>query len=84
MIYTDRSHLVADTLQELHEFAEKVGLKRKWFQDHKDHPHYDITTRHMFNKIMAEENVEIVNKQALLIHSQFMKIQDLAEKINDL
>lgn len=84
MIYTDRTHLVADTLQELHEFAEKAGLKRKWFQGHGDHPHYDITTRRMFNKIMAEENVEIVNKQSLLIHSQFMKIRDLMGKMNDL
>jgi len=84
MIYTDRSHLVADTTKELHEFAEKVGLKRKWFQDHEDHPHYDITTRRMFNKIMAEENVKIVNSQALLVCSQFMKIQDLTGKMNDL
>ena len=37
-------HLFADTFQELHEFAEKIGLKRGWFQHEKKHlPHYDLT-----------------------------------------
>lgn len=36
------SHLMADTIEELHEFAECLGLKREWFQDHPKHPHYDV------------------------------------------
>lgn len=35
-------HMFADDLDELHEMAEKVGLKREWFQD-KSLPHYDLT-----------------------------------------
>jgi hypothetical protein len=35
-------HLFADTEKELHEFAERIGLKRGWFQN-KNIPHYDIT-----------------------------------------
>lgn len=27
------SHLTADTREELHEFAARLGLKRAWFQD---------------------------------------------------
>ena len=27
------SHLIADSREELHEFARKLGLKREWFQD---------------------------------------------------
>jgi Protein of unknown function (DUF4031) len=27
------SHLIADTPQELHDFAARLGLKRAWFQD---------------------------------------------------
>lgn len=41
MVYTDGTHLVADTLEELHEFAAKIGLRPEWFQDHPRHPHYD-------------------------------------------
>ncbi len=37
------SHLMADTVEELHEFAVKIGLRREWFQDHPRFPHYDVT-----------------------------------------
>ncbi|NIL59658.1 DUF4031 domain-containing protein [Salinispora arenicola] len=46
------SHLTADTVQELHEFAAKLGLHRDWFQTCKQkcapegracpHWHYDV------------------------------------------
>ncbi len=38
------SHMVADTLEELHEMAGKIGVQRKWFQEPPkvSHPHYDI------------------------------------------
>jgi len=32
----------ADTTCELHVFAEKIGMKLAWFQDHPIHPHYDL------------------------------------------
>lgn len=34
-------HMLADTLKELHAMADKIGIRRKWFQD-KNTPHYDI------------------------------------------
>lgn len=36
-------HLVADTLEELHDFAARLGLRRSWFQDRGRYPHYDVT-----------------------------------------
>ncbi len=40
--YSYVSHLTTDgDVEELHAFAEKLGLKRSWFQDGR-HPHYDI------------------------------------------
>ena len=36
-------HLYADELIELHEFAERLGLKRAWFQNRRWFPHYDLT-----------------------------------------
>jgi Protein of unknown function (DUF4031) len=36
-------HLVSDkSLEELHAFAERIGLRREWFQ-RKSIPHYDLT-----------------------------------------
>jgi len=44
------SHLFADTQDELHVFAQSIGLKRSWFQPGKPiagkpsrHWHYDVT-----------------------------------------
>jgi hypothetical protein len=36
------SHMVADTLNELHDMADKLGIARRYFQDKKGRPHYDI------------------------------------------
>ncbi len=31
------------TLDELHAFAARLGLRREWFQEHPVAPHYDLT-----------------------------------------
>jgi hypothetical protein len=36
-------HMWADTLDELHDMAKKIGLKRAWFQKKEHLPHYDLT-----------------------------------------
>ena len=36
-------HLVADTLEELHDFAKKINLNMLWFQQRLSIPHYDLT-----------------------------------------
>lgn len=36
-------HLTADTREELHVLAGRVGLRRAWFQDHEIRWHYDAT-----------------------------------------
>lgn len=39
-------HMVADTPEELHAMADRIGVARKWFQDPRtmnvSTPHYDI------------------------------------------
>jgi Protein of unknown function (DUF4031) len=36
------AHLLADDLDELHAFAERLGLPRRAFQDKRSGAHYDI------------------------------------------
>ena len=42
------SHLACesgDDLEELHTFAQSIGLRRDWFQNHRLIPHYDLKPR---------------------------------------
>lgn len=35
-------HMMADTLEELHAMADRIGLRREWFQPESS-PHYDVS-----------------------------------------
>ena len=35
-------HMIADTFDELHAMADRIGLNRRWFQADASWPHYDI------------------------------------------
>jgi hypothetical protein len=37
------SHMIADSLAELHAMARAIGMKRKWFQGEASFPHYDVS-----------------------------------------
>lgn len=55
-------HMFADTLDALHAFAARIGLRRAWFQD-KTLPHYDLhpNTR---AKALAAGAIELDRQQA--------------------
>ncbi len=36
---------VHGSIDALHAFAKRIGMKRIWFQDHPRHPHYDLTAK---------------------------------------
>lgn len=36
-------HMIADTVAELHEMADTIGMRRSWFQDKESGPHYDLS-----------------------------------------
>jgi hypothetical protein len=58
--YDKYCHLIADTLEELHIFAQSIGLKREWFQE-KSYPHYDITIG-IRRKAIQNGAIEVCNK----------------------
>lgn len=59
------SHMLADSVEELHEMAAKVGLKRKWFQNH-GMPHYDLCQQKR-QKAVELGAVEIGNREVVAI-----------------
>lgn len=43
-LHTSRwCHLMADTLPELLQFADRIGLRRSWVQDERSGVHFDVT-----------------------------------------
>ncbi|MGC3945323.1 MAG: DUF4031 domain-containing protein [Chryseolinea sp.] len=49
------SHLFADSVEELHAFAAKVGIKRCWFENKRGRyqPHYDVRSGRLNEMIHA-------------------------------
>lgn len=41
--FKEACHMFADSLDELHAMAARIGLKRQWFQNKDRLPHYDLT-----------------------------------------
>jgi hypothetical protein len=64
MILVDRQgHLVSDcSFEELNLFADKIGLKRKWYQSKKI-GHYDLTTKTMINKAVKQGAQMVSSKE---------------------
>lgn len=55
------SHMIADTEQELHQMADKIGVARKWFQG----DHYDIA---MSKRKIAVENGAVELTMRDMVH----------------
>ena len=51
--YEQSCHLMAGTLEELHAFAAKLGLRRGWFQASYRWPHYDLTANKRAEAVRA-------------------------------
>ncbi len=59
-------HMVADTLDELHAMADKIGMRRGWFQNHPDHPHYELSVSR--RKIAIQNGaIEISSTQLVML-----------------
>ncbi len=65
MVYTDRIHMIATTVEELHKFAELIGLKRHYFENplKKRHPHYDLMNDQIREKAIKEGAVVVTDRE---------------------
>lgn len=68
-------HLVADSLDELHLFAAKLGLRRQWFQEKSYYPHYDVTMS-VRNKALSFGAVS-VDRTALIACCKKIRLEQL-------
>jgi hypothetical protein len=58
-------HMLADTIGELHEMADRLGLKRSWFQSGST-PHYDLS-RSKRKEAIEKGAIEITRRQIVEI-----------------
>jgi len=65
-VYTDLVHLVCQDLDNLHKFAQRIGLKREWFQDHPKHPHYDLMGR-MVNRAVKAGAIVVSSREIVTL-----------------
>lgn len=66
------SHMAADTLEELHCMAQKVGVAKRHFQNKQGKPHYDICKQ---NKLKAIElgAIEVNDRQIIELYRALAK-----------
>lgn len=81
MIYHDGIHMVADSLEELHSFAQSVGIKRCWFEGtKKGHPHYDVVGWRLEAAVNGGAT-KIGKKELLALSKRMLAIKEFEAKI---
>jgi hypothetical protein len=65
-------HMIADTLDELHAMAARIGLRRSWFQNPSSGAHYDIGTERIRALAVAAGAVEC-DRNAFVGHSRRLR-----------
>lgn len=66
-------HLLADSLDELHQFAQSIGLKKEWFQGHTKYPHYDMNENR--RKIAVKKGAIEIDKRTTIEKAKKLKAE---------
>jgi len=67
-VYTDGTHLIADSSEELQAFARKMRFPKSWFQNKKrEHPHYDLTTIRAMHRAISFGAILVDSKELITI-----------------
>jgi len=65
-------HMIADTIAELHEMADRIGVHRKWFQSRSAVPHYDIC-KSKRAKAVSLGAVELTSRELATVGRKFWR-----------
>jgi len=85
-VYVDRAensfgrmkmcHMIADTPDELHAMAERIGMRRTWYQTRASFPHYDVAKGR--REATIEAGAIDCDKYTFVRHMKRIKRGDLA------
>lgn len=71
-------HMMADSLAELHAMADRLGLKRAWFQPQSS-PHYDVSQEK--RKLAIQYGAIEVDRRQLVAIIQRLRAERLAATV---
>lgn len=78
MVYTDGIHMIANTIDELHQFAKRIGLHDCYFENprKKRHPHYDlylkgIRRQECRERALAEGAILVTDREIVRLCKKF-------------
>lgn len=80
MIYTDKIHLVADSVKELHEFAQRMKLEGKYWAD-LPYPHYDLNGPEI--ALVLKNGAKVLRPKQIFEISKKMKNENIAGNSNE-
>jgi hypothetical protein len=87
VVYTDKIHLVADTLEELLAFGRAMGLRPEWIQGYdreRLHVHFDLTSPEALARAKKRGAI-VISRKKLLRLSVGMKVDERsARELNEL
>jgi hypothetical protein len=65
--------MIATTVDELHSFANKIGLHKCYYRNpiKKKHPHYDLMTEKIRNKAINEGAVLVTDREIVKLCRYF-------------
>lgn len=66
-------HMLADSLQELHEFAELIEVDRRLFHKNASYPHYDVTVQ--MREIALEHGAIAADRKKIIECAKKLKIE---------
>ena len=75
-------HMVADTLDELHNMADIITVNRKWFQDKPNFPHYDISKGKRALAVSSGA-IEITTREMIRFRKRLEEdiVEEIAERV---
>lgn len=73
MVYSDGIHMIASTIEELHEFANKIGLHKCYYRNprKKRHPHYDIMSEKVRLKVFENGAQSVTDRTIVKLCKKF-------------
>jgi hypothetical protein len=82
-VYTDGTHLIADTIPELMEYGDAVGLEREWLQlgGISFHPHYDIFGKVKIRVLKDKSVIRVSSREIVRLCAEFYDFPETEEEL---